>query len=102
MIVKSVVGVDGIRADQSYATCNTSGAVYWNAACQKFTVYDGSRSEDFYSVVQSVGLNPNVIDKLEWVAKKMQQEEKLDELCKQHPGLKEARETYELMLKMCE
>jgi hypothetical protein len=46
---------------------------------------------------QEINLNPEVIVVIEWAKKKMEDEKKLKELCDKHPGLKDAKDAFEIM-----
>lgn len=50
----------------------------------------------------NVGLDQETANVIEWVKRKMEEEEKLDDLCEQHPGLKECRNAFEVMKRLCE
>ena len=46
----------------------------------------------------SIMLDMSTLSAIEWVQKKMSEEAKLNELCQEHPGLKDLKEKYEIML----
>jgi hypothetical protein len=49
-----------------------------------------------------IGLSSEAEHILEWAREKMLEERRIDELCKQHPGLAKARDNYELFKRLAD
>jgi len=82
--------------------CNmpwSSGSVYWDGSLRKYKIIDGNGNSTVVPTTHSiVQLDDRTKAVLDWAAKKMQEEAKLNDLCEKHPGLKETRERFEIML----
>lgn len=46
----------------------------------------------------TIDLRPDASAAIEWAIRRMQEEEKINQLCEKHPGLKKARDRYETFL----
>jgi hypothetical protein len=87
-----------------YITNNTaplSGMVRWNPGAGYMEVYDGTT---WYRYAQNlnVELSPEIEATVRWAQRKQAEEQELDELCRQHPGLRDAREQFEIMRRLCQ
>jgi ADP-heptose:LPS heptosyltransferase len=61
-------------------------------------VMDGLNWLPIYNGTATVELTPEVQMAITWTKRKMKEEAELLDLCKQHPGLLEAKEKFEIML----
>lgn len=80
-----------------------SGALFWDNETKLMKTFNGGSGVASSSYLgSSVALNQETADAIEWVKRKMEEEKKLDDLCEQHPGLKECRNAFEVMKRLCE
>lgn len=80
-----------------------SGVVSWDGSNKKFVVTDpvtGTKS-DIYPSTATIELDPETVRIIDWAKKKMEEEKRLEMLCQQYPGLKEAKEQFEIMQTLC-
>lgn len=95
----SVIGIGGIVTNGSASSPSQSGAVYWDGNNRAFAIIDNyGNKNQVYPQMTSVGLDATSINAIAWVTKKMQEEKELEELCKLHPGLKDVKEKFDIML----
>lgn len=83
-----------------------AGMVRFNTSNQQLEAYDGS-SWHLIANNESVGLTHEAVEAIQWARAKIQEEAKLKELAKQHPGvadamaeLKRASEQLEIIVKL--
>jgi hypothetical protein len=71
------------QIDQSWTLPSVSGGVQWNGIQKQFEVSDGAR---WLRIDNTVVLNTStdVVELLEWVAKKRQEEQELEQLANSH------------------
>ena len=77
----------------------SSGAMYWDGTNKSINVIDGIGSN--YTIpFQPVTVSLDAVAQaaIKWAHEKIAEERKLIELCAKHPGLKDVKEKYELML----
>ena len=76
-----------------------AGQVRYNGSSQWLEVYDGS---DWRPINQGIGLDlsPEVQEILQWAKQRRAEEEELDRLCRDHPGVQAAREQLEIMRRL--
>jgi len=60
-------------------------------------VFNGSAWQMLPSYYSTVGLDQEILDIIQWARKSMHEEEKIKVLMEKHPGLKSAREQFEIM-----
>jgi hypothetical protein len=60
-------------------------------------VFDGTTWIMMNTSYATVGLSPTTEEVIDWARRKMQEEKDLHERMKQHPGLKDAFETFRIM-----
>ena len=76
------------------------GEIRYNVSIQRLEVYDGQMWIELNTSHASVGLTPDAEHAIDWARKKMDEERRIDELCEKFPGLKKAKDNYELMLNL--
>lgn len=78
---------------------HTSGAMYWDGASKSFNIIDGFGFKNSISTQPvTVSLDAWAQVAINWAHEKIAEERQLNELCAKHPGLKDVKEKYELML----
>ena len=82
--------------------CREVGNVRFNTSNQSMEVYDGNNWITLYSGTTFLDLSYRTKEILQWAEKKMEEDQRLEEQCKQYPGLAKARDNYELFKKMVE
>ncbi len=77
---------------------NGSGVVYWHNQYNKFFVIDqdGNRHE-FYPDTPTIDLQPHYQKTLDWAYNKMMEEKNIEDLCKKHPCLSDAKQQFEVL-----
>lgn len=78
---------------------NISGITRWNHNTQCLEVM--GHGNDWYRLeygIGSIGLTAEAEEVISWARQKMVEESKLQELLRGHPGLKELKDKYEIML----
>lgn len=89
------------QTSQAYISNNgqSAGAIRFNTLSQQVEVYDGNT---WYALTQSVniGFNPASESAIMWAQRKMAEETELKALLDQHPGLKDLKEKFDLMLQL--
>lgn len=76
-----------------------TGQVRYNGSSQWLEVYDGVA---WHPINQSISmdLSPEVQETLRWAQQRREEEAELDQLCRDHPGLQDAREQFEIMRRL--
>lgn len=77
----------------------SAGMVRYNINSQTMEVYDGIAWLQLTNNVE-IGLGSETEMLLDWAREKMLEEQRIDELCKQHPGLAKARDNYEMFKRL--
>lgn len=97
-MIKGIVGsgsitVDGGVASLPYFTMNPNipmlGMIRYNPSNQYYEMFDGSAWIMMPSAYASVHLNPSAEKVLNWAAKKMSEEVRLDGLAEKYPAVKD-------------
>jgi hypothetical protein len=98
MITQSF-GVNGIAVNGGVNRPAASGAMYWdnNNNCVKIVDNFGNATS-VYTSMQNVGLDGHTQEAVNWAWKKMDEERKIAALMEKHPGLKDLKEKFEVML----
>jgi hypothetical protein len=65
------------------------GALAYDHHSQHMKVYDGNGWVTIGGGSATVNLNPNAISALQWVERKMREEQELKALCEKHPTIKD-------------
>ena len=85
-------------AEVEYNEPCQSGSLYWDGALKAFRIID---SYSISAVVQpdmlNVRMNQSFYTVMYWAKRKMDEESRLDDLCRRYLGLKAARDNFELM-----
>jgi hypothetical protein len=75
-----------------------AGQVRYNTTYNTMEVWDGNTWMRL--ATPHIELDDEVRNIINWARNRKMQDEKLSELCQQHPGLHEARERFEIMLQL--
>ena len=73
------------------------GQLRYNPQSNNIEVYDGTSWISMPANYATVGLNMTAEEAIDWAIKKKQEEQELDELCKQHPSVAEAYERLQIL-----
>ena len=76
----------------------SAGMVRYNGNSQNLEIYDGSSWMAMYSSAANVTLDYDVQTILNWARQKMQEDQRLQELSKKHPGIEDLRQKLEVMV----
>lgn len=77
----------------------SAGMVRYNTNTCDMEVYDGVAWKQLSSSID-IGLDPETEMILTWAREKMLEEKRIDDLCEKHPGLRKAKDNYELFKKL--
>lgn len=100
-MINNIIAGAGISVSSPYRQhVSVTGSVRWNGALHILEVMDQANWLPLYNSYDTttVTMSQEYINAIEWARKKMLEEEKILALCEQHPGLKDLKEKYELML----
>lgn len=81
-------------------TAKHGGVVHFNSQTLELEIYDGSNWNPIRYSYQ-VEVDMNVKEVVQWAREKMNEDQRLKELVKTHPGLQEAYEKFEIMKALC-
>jgi hypothetical protein len=104
-MINNIIGKGNIIVSHSSSKpyispgAQSAGMVRYNSNSQNMEVYDGIAWLQITNNVE-VSLTGETEMLLEWAREKMLEERRIDELCKQHPGLAKARDNYELFKRL--
>ena len=76
------------------------GNIRFNTSSQCMEVYDGNNWIRLNTGSTYLDVSSKTRTILQWAEKKMQEEQRLEEKCKQYPGLAKARDNYEMFKKL--
>jgi len=76
------------------------GNMRFNTSSQCIEVYDGNNWITMNTGTSYLDVSPKTRTILRWAEKKMQEEQRLEEKCKQYPGLAKARDNFEMFKKL--
>lgn len=79
-----------------------AGNMRFNTSTQNMEVYDGNNWIILNSGISHVDVSHKTKEILQWAEKKMKEEARLEELCKQYPGLAKAKDNFEIFKKIAE
>lgn len=79
-----------------------AGNMRFNTSTQNMEVYDGNNWIILTSGTSHLDVSFRTKEILRWAEKKMAEEAKLEEQCKQYPGLAKARDNFEMFKKIVE
>lgn len=75
-----------------------AGMIRWNPNMNQLEVNDGNSWLPFTMNYATVELNSDAESLLDWARQKRQEEQRLQEMIEKYPGLKKAKENFDLML----
>jgi hypothetical protein len=80
----------------------TNGQVRWNGSTKHFEVCDNNNNGMWYKIDNTVELrsDPELADVMRWAKKKMQEDQRIEELAKQYPAVKDAKEKLDIIVKL--
>lgn len=89
------------QIDKQYLLPAQSGQVRWNGNNKEFEVCDNN-SGNWYRISPEVELrnDPELIEVIEWAKKKIIEEKHIEELAKQYPAVKDAKEKLDIIVKL--
>ena len=76
----------------------SAGMVRYNGSSQNFEVYDGSSWMSMYGTATTVTLDYDVQNILNWARDKMAEDQRIKELAKKHPGIRDLQEKLDVMI----
>lgn len=93
------------QIDNSYSLPSTTGQVRWNGNTKCFEVCDNNNSSyngGWMRIDNTVQLSsdPQIQSVLEWAKKKMTEDAKIEQLAKEYPAVKDAREKLDIIIKL--
>ena len=94
------LAVAGGTTSYPYVNMNnaSAGMVRYNGNSQNLKIYDGSSWITMYSGVATVTLDYDVQNILNWAKEKMQEDQRLKELAKKHPGIEDLQQKLAVMV----
>lgn len=73
------------------------GSIGYDNIRKRFQIFHGSGWTPIEFTDSQISFDVDHQEVIDWAKKRMEEERELDELCKQHPGLEDARRQYEMM-----
>jgi hypothetical protein len=104
-MIKNILGKNNVmvsyQSNTPYISPGAQGAgmVRYNTNTNEMEVYDGVVWKSICTSVE-VGLSGETEMLLQWAREKMLEDQRIEELCKKHPGLAKARDNYEMFKKL--
>jgi hypothetical protein len=80
----------------------SAGMVRYNVNMQCMEVYDGTGWQPIGTASPTIEMTPQAREAVEWAMSKQEEEYKLRALMKQHPGLKDLHDKFEMMKILCQ
>ena len=80
----------------------SAGMVRYNSNMDCLEVYDGMNWQTIGNAVPTVELSPLARQAVDWAVRKQREEDELEALMKQHPGLRELHNQLEMMKILCQ
>jgi hypothetical protein len=74
------------------------GSVYYDSGASCLKRFDGVSWQPIIGLSYTADLDPETQSLLEWAREKREAEQRLIQLCSEHPGLREAKERFDIML----
>jgi hypothetical protein len=106
-MIKGITGgkyilVSGGVSSDPYISPGSVGAgmMRYNANMNCIEINDGNMWKQMSSTYANVTLDAEAETILNWAKEKMAEEKRLNELCEKYPGLRKARDNYEVFLKL--
>jgi hypothetical protein len=90
------------QVNNDYLLPATSGPVRWNGSSKQFEVCDNQNNGMWYKIDNTIELrnDPQLNEVIMWAKKKMQEEHRIEELAKQYPAVKDAKEKLDIIVKL--
>ncbi len=90
------------QVSREYMLPATSGPVRWNGSSKQFEVCDNNNDGMWYRIDNTIELNsdPELADIMRWAKKKMQEEQRIEQLAKEYPAVKDAKEKLDIIVKL--
>ena len=90
------------QVNREYLLPASSGQVRWNGSIKQFEVCDNTNNGMWYKIDNTVELqsDSDLADIMRWAKKKMQEEQRIEELAKQYPAVKDAKEKLDIIMKL--
>jgi hypothetical protein len=104
-MIKNILGKNNVivnyQSNTPYISPGAQGAgmVRYNTNTNEMEVYDGVVWKSISTSVE-VGLSGETEMLLQWAREKMLEDQRVEELCKKHPGLAKARDNYEMFKRL--
>jgi hypothetical protein len=94
------VTVNGGQATYPYVSpgANGAGMVRYNSNMQQFEINDGNSWLSIAGAYPSIGLSPAAESAINWVIAKMAEEQRMLELAKKYPAVKDLQERLDMVL----
>ena len=91
------------QIDKQFLLPAQSGQVRWNGHSKEFEVCD-NQSGNWYRINPEVelGCDSELAEVIQWAKRKMLEEKRIEELAKQYPAVKDAKERLDIILKLVE
>lgn len=88
--------IAGVSSSNNYVP--QTGMVRWNGSTQQFDVMDQQNWIPLYQTDVSIGPDYGLTNIMNWARIKMAEEDQLKVLMDKHPGLKDVKEKFDIML----
>ena len=95
------------QIDRSYNLPTITGQVRWNGSTKCFEVCDNNNGNytgggGWMRIDPTVELSsdPQIADTLAWAKKKMFEDQKIEQLARQYPAVKDAKEKLDIIIKL--
>lgn len=104
-MIKSIIGGYGITVQNSSMSypyvspgSNGAGMVRYNSNMQQFEINDGNSWLTIAGVNPFIGLTPTAESAIDWAITKMAEEQRMSELAKKYPAVKDLQEKLDMVL----
>ena len=91
-------GNSGSNYINGYSGAQGVGNLRFNTANQNMEIWDGSNWIVMATSHATVGLDAEAVELLDWVRAKRQQEQRIEQLAQQHPGIQDLQQKLEVMI----
>lgn len=78
-----------------------SGMLSWDNGAKRLKLFNGEVAHEVYVESPSIELTVENSMALAWAKQKMREEAELLALCAKHPGLKDAKDAFDIMRLLC-
>lgn len=94
----NIVGANGIQVINGNSQCGTTGVVRWNGLSRQFEVMDQYSWIPLSNSITEIRPDALLTSVIDWAMIKMAEEQQLQALMDKHPGLKDTKEKFDIML----